>query len=272
MKIETAGVRNFFGRIGRATHGLFDQTGRLVSLFKEVLTWTYRAFYRRNVMRRESLFGQIVAMGLGSVPIICLVGASVGMVLALQAAYQLRQFGAVMYTGSLVSVSMARELGPLIASIVVAGRVGARIAAELGTMKVSEEVDALTTMAIDPIRFLVLPRCLSLFLVLPCLTIIADSVGMAGGFLVGTTSLGIEPYLYVEKNFDALVLKDLYTGLAKSGAFAWIIGLVSCYQGLSVEGGAEGVGLATTQAVVNSIVLIIVADCFFTALFYYAFP
>lgn len=223
-------------------------------------------------MRRESLFGQVVSMGVGSVPIICLVGASVGTVLALQAAYQLKQFGAVMYTGSLVSVSMARELGPLIASIVVAGRVGARIAAELGTMKAQEEVDALTTMAIDPIRFLVLPRCLALFIVLPCLTVIADSIGMAGGFAIGTLSLGIEPFLYLEKNFDALVLKDLYTGFTKSAFFALIIGIVSCYQGLAVEGGAEEVGRATTQAVVNSIVLIIVADCFFTALFYYAFP
>jgi len=270
--MQGVGVRNFFGRIGRATHAFFDLTGRLSWLLGQVVAGTSRAFYQRKVISRESLFGQIVAMGVGSVPIICLVGASVGMVLALQAAYQLKQFGAVMYTGSLVSVSMARELGPLIASIVVAGRVGARIAAELGTMRAQEEVDALTTMAIDPIRFLVLPRCLGLFLVLPCLTVIADSIGMAGGFLIGTTSLGIEPYLYLEKNFDAMVLKDLYTGLTKSAFFALIIGIVSCYQGLAVEGGAEEVGRATTQAVVNSIVLIIVADCFFTALFYYAFP
>lgn len=270
--MQGTAFRNFFGRIGRTSHVFFDYSGRLAQLFWQVVIWTHRAFFQGKVMRRESFFGQMVVMGVGSVPIICLVGASVGAVLALQAAYQLKQFGAVMYTGSLVSVSMARELGPLIASIVVAGRIGARIAAELGTMRVSEEVDALTTMAINPIRFLVLPRCLALFFVLPCLTVIADSIGMAGGFLIGTASLGIEPYLYLEKNFDALVLKDLYTGLTKSGAFAWIIGLVSCYQGLAVEGGAEGVGRATTQAVVDSIVLIIVADCLFTAVFYYAFP
>jgi len=265
-------IRNFFGKIGRATHMFFDSTGRLTSLFSQVLVWTGRAFLQKKTIRRDSFFGQMVSMGVDSVPIICLVGGSVGAVLALQAAYQLRQFGAVMYTGSLVSVSMARELGPLIAAIVIAGRVGARIAAELGSMRVQEEVDALTTMAIDPIRFLVLPRCLALFLVLPCLTIITDAIGMAGGFLVGTTTLGIEPYLYLQKNFDALVLKDLYTGLFKSGAFAWIIGLVSCYQGLSVQGGAEAVGRATTQAVVNSIVLIIISDCLFTALFYYVLP
>ena len=266
------GLKNFFGRIGRGTHEFFDQTGRLVRLFAEVLVWLGRAFVQKKIIRRETFFSQMVFMGVQSVPIICLVGISVGAVLALQAAYQLRQFGAVMYTGSLVSVSMARELGPLIAAIVVAGRVGASIAAELGSMKVQEEVDALTTMAIDPIRYLVMPRCLALFLMLPCLTIIADSIGLAGGYLVGTLSLGIEPYLYLEKNFDALVFKDLYSGLSKSAAFAIIIAVVSCYQGLSVEGGAEGVGRATTQAVVNSVVLIIVADCFFTALLYYAFP
>lgn len=265
-------IRNFFGRIGRGTQIFFEHTGRLTWLFSRVLEWVTRLFVQPKVLRRDTFFRQVVLMGVDSVPIICLVGASVGMVLALQAAYQLKNFGAVMYTGSLVSVSMARELGPLIASIVVAGRVGARIAAELGSMRVQEEVDALTTMAIDPIRFLVFPRCLALFFALPCLTVIADAVGMAGGFVVGTLSLGIEPYLYVEKNFDALVLKDLYTGLGKSAAFAILIGLVSCYQGLAVEGGAEGVGRATTQAVVISIVLIIVADCFFTALFYYAFP
>jgi len=265
-------VKNFFGRIGRATHSIFDSTGRLARLVGEVWRWAWLSFFQKKVISRDSFFGHVVGMGVESVPIICLVGASVGMVLALQAAYQLKQFGAVMYTGSLVSVSMARELGPLIAAIVIAGRVGARIAAELGSMRAQEEVDALTTMAIDPVRYLVLPRCLSLFLVLPCLTVLADSIGMAGGFLVGTTSLGIEPYLYLEKNFDALVLKDLYTGFIKSGVFAWIIGIVSCYQGLAVEGGAEEVGRATTQAVVNSIVLIILADCFFTAIFYYAFP
>lgn len=265
-------IQNFFGRIGRSSHIFLEHTGRLGHLWSEVARWTARAFVQKKVLRRESLFRQMVLMGVDSVPIICLVGASVGTVLALQAAYQLRQFGAVMYTGSLVSVSMARELGPLVAAIVIAGRVGARIAAELGTMKVQEEVDALTTMALNPIRFLVLPRCLALLFVLPCLTVIADAVGMLGGFLIGTLSLGIDSYLYLEKNFDALVLKDIYTGLAKSAAFALLIGLVSSYQGLAVEGGAEGVGRATTQAVVISIVLIIVTDSLFTAIFYYVFP
>jgi len=265
-------MKNFLGKVGQGSHAFFGHTARLIHLTFQVFGLASRSLFQKKIISRDSLFNNIVTMGVGSVPIICLVGASVGMVIALQSAYQLRQFGAVMYTGSLVSVSMARELGPLIAAIVIAGRVGARIAAELGSMRVQEEVDALTTMAIDPVRFLVLPRCLSLMFALPCLTIIADSVGMAGGFLIGTTSLGIEPYLYLEKNFDALVLKDVYSGLFKSGVFALIIGIVSCYQGLAVEGGAEAVGQATTKAVVNSIVLIIVADCVFTAIFYYVIP
>ena len=210
--------------------------------------------------------------GVDSLGIVSLVGFAVGMVLALQAAYQLKQFGAVLYTGSLVSVSLTRELGPLVAAIVISGRVGARIAAELGTMKVQEEIDALTTMGLNPIRYLVVPRCLALLVMLPCLTVITDVVGMIGGFVIGTFVVEINPYLYIAKNFEALVLKDIYTGLTKSFIFSLLIALVSCYQGLSVEGGAEGVGRATTQAVVISIVLIIIVDCLVTAIFYYALP
>ena len=164
------------------------------------------------------------------------------------------------------------ELGPLGAAIIISGRVGARMAAELGTMKVQEEVDALTTMGLNPIQYLIAPRCLALILVLPFLTVITDVMGMAGGFLLGTFGLKMNPYLYLAKSFDPLVLKDIYSGLTKSVVFAFLIVLVSCYQGLSVEGGAEGVGKATTQAVVISIVLVIVVDCLVTALFYYALP
>jgi len=215
---------------------------------------------------------QMVLMGVESLAIVCLVGGSVGMVMALQGAYQLQQMGAEIYTGSLVAVTMTRELGPLVAAIVIAGRIGASIAAELGTMKVQEEVDALQTMGFNPIGFLVVPRCLSLLVVLPCLTVVTDVMGMVGGFFIGTLSIGINPDLYYDTSINALVLKDVYTGLIKSGIFALIIALVSCHQGLSVQGGAEGVGKATTQAVVISIVLIIVVDCLATGVFYYAFP
>ncbi len=245
---------------------------RLFDLFMSVVRVIVASFYQPKVIRREHLFNQMVMAGVDSLGIVALVGTAVGMVLALQAAYQLKQFGAVLYTGSLVSVSITRELGPLVAAIVISGRVGARMAAELGTMKVQEEVDALNVMGLHPIRFLVVPRCIALAVMLPCLTVISDVTGMIGGFLVGTLGVGINPYLYLAKNFDALVLKDVNSGLAKSFIFAILVALVSCHQGLSVEGGAEGVGKATTQAVVISIVLIIVVDCLATAVFYYAIP
>ncbi|MDD5217685.1 MAG: ABC transporter permease [Candidatus Omnitrophica bacterium] len=265
-------MRDFFGKIGETSAFLFAGVGRLFDLFASVVRVVVSAFYQKKVIKSEHVFHQMVLMGVDSLAIICLVGSSVGMVLALQAAYQLKLFGAVIYTGSLVSVSMARELGPLIAAIVITGRVGARMAAELGTMTVQEEVDALTTMGLNPIRYLVVPRCIALMVMLPCLTVVADVMGMLGGFLIGTIGVHINPYLYLAKNFDALVLKDIYTGLSKSGIFALLIALVSCHQGLSVEGGAEGVGKATTQAVVISIILIIVVDCLATAVFYYAIP
>ena len=265
-------MRDFLGKLGESAFFVLTGVHRLFDLLASVTGVIVASFFQKKVIKRESLFEQMVLMGVDSLAIICLVGSAVGMVLALQAAYQLKQFGAVLYTGSLVSVSMARELGPLVAAIVISGRIGARMAAELGTMKVQEEIDALTTMGLNPIQFLVVPRTAALMLMLPCLTVITDVMGMFGGFLIGTLGVHINPHLYIAKTFDALVLKDIYTGLVKSAVFALLIALVSCHQGLSVEGGAEGVGKATTQAVVISIVLIIVVDCLATALFYYAVP
>ncbi|MCB9800275.1 MAG: ABC transporter permease [Candidatus Omnitrophica bacterium] len=265
-------MRDFFGRIGENCAFVFSGVARLSGLLGEVISVIFRSFTQKKTIKAKHIFHQMVLMGVDSAGIICLVGISVGMVLALQSAYQLKQMGAEIYTGALVSVSVTRELGPLIASIVLAGRVGARLAAELGTMKVQEEVDALTTMGLNPIQYLVVPRCLSLVMVLPCLTVIADVMAILGGFLIGITGIGINPYLYLAKSFDPLVLKDIYSGLGKSGIFAMVVALVSCHQGLSVEGGAEGVGKATTQAVVISIVLIIVVDCLATAVLYYALP
>ncbi|HNX69457.1 MAG TPA: ABC transporter permease [Candidatus Omnitrophota bacterium] len=265
-------MKEFAGKTGQTLFFVLAGVARLWELGAAVVGYTLSSFFKRKVIPRETFFRQMVLMGIDSTAIVSLVGGSVGTVLALQAAYSLKTFGAIMYTGSLVSVAMARELGPLIASIVICGRIGARMAAEIGTMMVQEEVDALTTMGINPIRYLVLPRCLALAIMLPCLTVIADLMGMLGGFAIGTTGLGINPYIYIAKSLDALVLKDVYTGLLKSFIFSILIALVSCHQGLSVSGGADAVGKATTQAVVISIVLIIVVDCVATAVIYYALP
>jgi phospholipid/cholesterol/gamma-HCH transport system permease protein len=260
-------MKVFLGQIGQSTALVMAGISRLCKLFSDVLRYTFK-----GSVRTKALFEQMALAGVDSLVIICLVGGAVGMVLALQSAYQLKDIGMEMYTGSLVAVSVTRELGPLMAAIIISGRIGARMAAELGTMKVQEEIDALVTMGLNPVRFLVVPRCLSLFIMLPCLTVITMWMAMFGGFIIGTVGVGINPDIYIAKSFDALVMKDVYSGLFKSCVFAVLVALISCHQGLSVEGGADGVGKATTQAVVTSIVLIIVFDALTTAILYYALP
>jgi len=170
-----------------------------------------------------------------------------------------------------VALSVTRELGPVLTAMMVAGRVGASMAAELGTMKVTEQIDALDSLATNPIHFLVVPRFIATVSMLFLLTIYADLIGMLGGFLVAVFKLGISQYIYINRSFSALVMKDIYTGLIKSVVFGVIISIVGCYYGFKARGGAEGVGHATTMAVVVSFILIIVFDTFFTALFYFVF-
>lgn len=212
----------------------------------------------------------IYRMGVGSVPIVALICSFVGMILAMQTAYQLAKFGATLYVASLVSVSVVRELGPLITAIIVSGRVGAGVAAELGTMAVSEEITALRTMALNPVRILLVPRVAGLIISLPILTLIGDAVAILGGLVIGWGYLHLPPQLFYKVAVEGLVMKDFLTGFAKSVFFALLIGLIACYKGYSVRGGAVGVGTATTETVVMSIVAIIVADLLFTALFYFA--
>jgi len=211
-------------------------------------------------------------IGVLSFPIVFLVSLFTGMVLALQSAYQLTKMDAQMYISSLVALSVVRELGPVLTALVIAGRVGASITAELGTMKVTEQIDALETLAANPVKYLVVPRFLALCLMLPILTIYADFIGIAGGYLIGVYKLLIGPTIYMKMTFDPLMFKDIFSGLFKSLIFAVIICIVSCYEGFRTEGGAEGVGKSTTLSVVTSFILIIAADCLFTALFYFMFP
>ena len=196
---------------------------------------------RRDRVRARATVEQIVRAGYSSTPLVLLICFLLGMVLALQAAYQLRLLGAVDLVPNLVAVSITRELAPLLAAIVVAGRVGSAVAAELATMKVSQEIDALTVMGIDPVTFLVVPRLFALVVVLPCLTVFADVVGILGGMFVAVGALGMGAGTYISLTFDVLVLEDVFTGLVKSLAFALIIGLIGCHQGLETRGGAEEV-------------------------------
>jgi len=207
--------------------------------------------------------------GSDGLPIVALISFLMGLITAFQAAVQLKQVGGDIYVANLVGLSIVRELGPLMTAIIAAGRSGAAFAAEIGTMKVSEEVDALTTMGLDRTRFLVTPKVLALLLMMPCLTLFADLVGIAGGLTVSVFWLDMPAIVYLRQTRIAMVPWDLYSGLLKSLAFALLIATVGCLRGFEARGGAESVGRITTSAIVASLFLIIVADAVFTVVFHY---
>ncbi|MBA2664892.1 MAG: MlaE family lipid ABC transporter permease subunit [Bradymonadaceae bacterium] len=220
--------------------------------------------FRRRMPPKGAITEQAVAIGVNALGIVALLTFLLGLIMAFQAAHQLRQFGANIFVANLVGISMVREFGPMMTAIIVAGRTGSAIAAELGTMQVQEEIDALRAMGLDPNRYLLLPRLVAITLMQPALTLMANAVGIFGGFLIGTMYLDLSAPAYINQTIEALSMGDVLNGLTKSVVFAWIIGLVGCYCGFNIEGGASGVGRATTRAVVTSIFLIIVADSIFT--------
>ncbi|MDD5195953.1 MAG: ABC transporter permease [Candidatus Omnitrophica bacterium] len=256
--------------IGKYIIELFSGIKEVTNLLLKILYWTFVGPFKKKFVSISSIFYQMVFTGLRSVVIVFFITVFTGIVLAMQTAYQLEKMGAVLYVASLVAISLCRELSPVLTSLVVAGRVGSAFAAELGTMKVSEQIEALEIMAINPVRFLAAPRFIALVFMLPCLTILGNLSGILGGFFVGTSSLHINPDLYMQTSFKYLELKDIFTGLTKSFIFAVIIALIGCYEGLNTRGGAEGVGRATTRSVVISFILILLADCAVTAVFYFS--
>ena len=219
--------------------------------------------------RGKAVLNEVWKIGVQSWFIVALASLFIGMVLAFQSAYQMKRLAAEIYIASLVSLSVVREIGPVMTALIVAGRVGSSIAAELGTMKVTEQIDALMTLATDPVRYLVVPRLLAIVVALPILTLWSNALGILGGFMIGTLKLGILPSLYWKMTTLPLVFKDLASGLLKSVVFALVICIVSCFEGFRTEGGAEGVGRSTTVAVVSSFLLIIAMDCLVTAMFYF---
>jgi phospholipid/cholesterol/gamma-HCH transport system permease protein len=220
--------------------------------------------FRGERPRIRIFFEQMSRLGAGSAPIVWLVALLVGLTTAYQAAYELRRFGANIYIADLVSISMMTELGPLMAAILVAGRSGAAITAEIGTMQVNEEVDALRLIGIRPIQYLVVPRVLSVMIAQSFLGITAAIVGMFGGFIIAISALELSPMAFLNQSIEALVLMDVVNNITKSAIFGFIIVTVGSFYGLRVSGGAEGVGRSTTNSVVTSIFLIIVADCVYS--------
>jgi phospholipid/cholesterol/gamma-HCH transport system permease protein len=254
---------------GRNTLGLLRYLSGLYDLSAKAAYWTFVAPFKGRKVKWGNAIHQMVSAGVDSVPIVSLISLFIGIVMALQGAYQLEKFGASYYVTALVGVSMTRELGPLITAIVIAGRSGSAFAAELGTMKVSEEIDALEAMGLNSVRYLVVPKYLALLVMMPCLTLISDLMGILGGAIFEIIQLDQTFRMFLTATRDFLVMRDITTGLIKSLVFGLIITGVGCYEGFSVEGGAEGVGKATTSSVVVSIFLIIFADVIFTGVFYY---
>jgi len=253
--------------LGKKTASFFYFTGGLNKLALEAFYLTFKPPFKER-----PFIEQCRKVGVDSLPIVSMVAFFIGVILALQTAYQMQRLGSEMYIASIVAVSIVRELGPIITALVVAGRVGAAITAELGSMNVTEQIDALETLAANPVKYLVVPRFLALSIMLPLLTLYADAIGIFGGWLICVNKLSISSGMYTHITFNSLLFKDLFTGLTKTVFFGMIIAFVSCYEGFNVQGGAEGVGRATRHSVVNSFILIIAFDCFFTAFFYFIFP
>lgn len=261
MRRLTAHIADFGGGVEQALADL----GRLSSLAFSAAERIALGPLRGRPLRLHAIIAQVRRAGNESLPLVALIAFLVGMILALQSAHQLQQLGAVNLVADLVAVSVVRGLAPLLTAILVAGRVGSAVAAELGTMKVSEEIDALKVMGFDPVSYLVVPRLLGLLIAVPCLTLFADIVGILGGAAVGHGVLGLSLSGYLRDSLHALSLEDFLGGFLKAVTFGGIIGLVGCHRGLETRGGAQAVGTATTAAVVRSIVLIIVADLVVTA-------
>jgi phospholipid/cholesterol/gamma-HCH transport system permease protein len=256
-------------QIGASVTNGLGYIGSLASLGGRAAYYTFVAPFRGKPLRLQRAISQAMDVGVRALPILSLITFFIGLILALQAAYELRKFGAINIVATAVALSMTRELGPLITAIVVIGRSGSAFAAEIGTMKVTEEIDALETMAISPIRFLVTPKFLAMMVMLPCLTIWANAMGILGGSLFGVSQADFTFGRYIQASVDSLFLRDITTGLIKSVMFGITITAVGCFEGLSTGAGAEEVGRSTTRAVVMSIFLVVVVDLIFTTLFFF---
>ena len=252
--------QNFFTNLGSSTFNIGSEV-RFMLMFLGDTCFSLLTFLRHpGSLRFNDTVENMKRVGLDALPIVGLISFLLGLIMAFMSSVQLQQFGANIYVASLVSISMTRELGPIMTAIIVAGRSGSSFAAEIGTMKISEEVDALSTMNINPNFFLVLPRMFAAFLVMPVLTLFSDLFAIAGGLLVGVTMLDLTVSGYTNQTINSLTFFDVFWGVFKSGIFAILISWTGCLKGFQVRGGAAGVGKATTSAVVTSIFLIVMSD------------
>ncbi len=249
--------------VGRATMRTLEEAGEIILLFIQVCLWLLRP-----PLRLRQVFKQMEFVGVKSLNVTLLTGVFTGAVFALQSYHGFALFGAESLVGSTVALALTRELGPVITALMVTGRAGSAMAAELGTMRVTEQIDALYVMAVNPIQYLIMPRVVAGVIMLPILAVIADYVGILGGYVVGVHLLGISPGIFVAKIIEYVEFSDISMGLIKAAFFGLVLSLVGCFKGFYTTGGAEGVGRATTEAVVLASVIILASDYFLTAIMF----
>lgn len=249
--------------IGRAVMENVEELGKIIFLFISVLSWMVRP-----PLKLRLIFKQVEFVGVKSIFVVVLTGTFTGMVMALQGYYGFRMFSAEGLVGSTVALGMTRELGPVLTSLMVTARAGSAMAAELGTMRVTEQIDALYVMAANPVKHLIVPRMIAGVIMLPVLTIVSDFMGIMGGYFVGVVILNINSGIFVKNIYKYVDLNDIYNGLVKAAFFGLILSLIGCYKGFNTKGGAEGVGKATTEAVVLASIMILISDYFLTAIMF----
>lgn len=250
-------------RLPQPVHAFLTEVGRFFEILGRVLLWTPRPPYDLRQLVR-----QMVRVGVDSLPVVLLTALFTGMVMALQTFSTLKRVNAEGFVGTLVALSMVRELAPVISSLLIAGRCGAAMGAELGTMRVTEQIDALEVLATDPVHYLMVPRVWATVFMLPLLIVVADAVGIAGGYVISVLYFGANPVTYMENTFRFMDVEDVTSGLIKAAVFGLIVSVVGCQKGYFTRGGAEGVGQATTRAVVLASIAILISDFFLTKILY----
>jgi len=256
-------MNQLFDRIGRAFIGLFESTGIWFSMLWKTITWTVRRPFEVG-----EWFRQMVRLGVDSIPVVFLTAMFTGMVLALQTYIGFQRVHAENFVGSVVALAMLRELSPVLVGLMVTGRVGSSMAAEIGTMRVTEQIDALEALATDPVHYLFVPRVIAGIVMLPFLVVLGDALGIGGGYLVAVKLMGANPVVYESNTYQYLEMSDIWSGLVKAAAFGLILTLTGCVRGYYTTGGAEGVGRATTAAVVSASLIILFSDFFLTKLLF----
>ena len=254
---------NILERIGRVFIRLFEETGLWFRMLWRTILWTFRPPFEGGEWLR-----QMVRVGVDSIPVVFLTTMFTGMVMALQTYNGFHRVHAENFVGSVVALAMLRELSPVLVALMVTGRVGSSMAAEIGTMRVTEQLDALEALATDPVQYLFVPRVIAGTVMLPLLTILGDALGVGGGYLVGVKLMGANPVVYEQNTYQFLQMNDVWSGLIKAAFFGLILTLTGCVRGYYTTGGAEGVGRATTAAVVSASLIILFTDFFLTKLLF----